>query len=1049
MANRIVNPNVDPAIVTEKSTIINPSSIAYTAKVNPNLDVNANKSVIVNKKTPAGIIPPVDIQPDITFNEYVNTTVKNYLDSYTGNLGTATRALVADVANSVSYNNVVGRPTLALVATTGSYNNLIDLPTIPSVTGFATTSYVDTAITNLIGGAPAALDTLKELATSLNNNASYASTITTALSGKVNTTDFTWTNLGSKPTLFSGDYNSLTNRPTLDGLLSDQHQTITLPSDMVLTIQTTNTETPPMGTHNLQLSASEVHSDAVYFGFSSTNYQGIWIDETSKTIEIGNRESWPAKIIYDNATPAGKIGDIEIQTAGPFQSGGESSIWLTTQGSDTRTNHRWRFDGHGGLVFPDTTTQTTAWTGSLVNGALEVSLTNQGTLTTPSLFPITFNAVFDTAHCTTSLSLTDTAWDYDISFQINSDGTIETLVDGNRVWPSQPGYQNGTQFTYTTADHGIPDYTLTVTMSPVSAGPAGWGANINCSPPPQFPSTIESQVPIKLTSGSKSYRFGSDGNLYTPGSIKVHASHADIVLGDATATSGPGLSSTSTFTITTDRGGSPVYYTFDTSGKLILPSTDYLDSGTTTVHTDQDFSIGVSSPEKVWNFGSDSRLTLPGGAVLGDTYGDGGITLQSPANSYVELGSHDGNAYLWVTDYDYYHGADRINSAVYISTDYHNADHRWAFRHDGKLQLPSGGDIVDSSGTSVLGGGGGASTGDVTFSGVNVMGTGNLKLQPDSTAGGAYLDIFLTQGPDVHIATNTENLILGRDSGANVTIGVDGNVTVRTDNGTANEWKFSNDGWLSFPPKNNDYPGGGAIGNDVGTKSLQMTYQGNITINNEGGTWNFDTSGRLLLPSTNYIDSGVTTVLTNQDFSIGIGQNQVWNFDQGGDLTVPGNIHTNSVGFQFNSTITNVYLNGTDVYINLSDSPFGGPATGQVRISGVVGATQANGVWGYQATDNNQFRLFTDASTTTPVNGSGWGSYVSGGTAVGGTHKNLNVFVGNNRWEFGADGNLTLPAGGDIKDSTGISQFISVSVLKTLVADSTDFSDFQARIAAL
>jgi len=53
---------------------------------------------------------------------------------------------------------------------------------------FATESYVDTSISSLIGGAPAALDTLNELAAALNDDASYAATITTALAGKIGTT---------------------------------------------------------------------------------------------------------------------------------------------------------------------------------------------------------------------------------------------------------------------------------------------------------------------------------------------------------------------------------------------------------------------------------------------------------------------------------------------------------------------------------------------------------------------------------------------------------------------------------------------------------------------------------------------------------------------------------------------------------------------------------------------------------------------------------------------------------------------------------------------
>jgi hypothetical protein len=48
-----------------------------------------------------------------------------------------------------------------------------------------TPGYVDTAISNLIGAAPAALDTLQELGDAIGDDANYAATITTALSGKV------------------------------------------------------------------------------------------------------------------------------------------------------------------------------------------------------------------------------------------------------------------------------------------------------------------------------------------------------------------------------------------------------------------------------------------------------------------------------------------------------------------------------------------------------------------------------------------------------------------------------------------------------------------------------------------------------------------------------------------------------------------------------------------------------------------------------------------------------------------------------------------------
>jgi len=55
-------------------------------------------------------------------------------------------------------------------------------------TKIATTAYADTAVANAIDAAPAALDTLNELAASLNDDADFAGTMTTSLAGKLATT---------------------------------------------------------------------------------------------------------------------------------------------------------------------------------------------------------------------------------------------------------------------------------------------------------------------------------------------------------------------------------------------------------------------------------------------------------------------------------------------------------------------------------------------------------------------------------------------------------------------------------------------------------------------------------------------------------------------------------------------------------------------------------------------------------------------------------------------------------------------------------------------
>jgi|694.fasta_scaffold68024_3 hypothetical protein len=73
-----------------------------------------------------------------------------------------------------------------LVVYDGSGNIVLpaNLTVTGSIVGYATTSYVTTQINNLINGAPGLLDTLDELAAALGDDANFASTLTTSLSGK-------------------------------------------------------------------------------------------------------------------------------------------------------------------------------------------------------------------------------------------------------------------------------------------------------------------------------------------------------------------------------------------------------------------------------------------------------------------------------------------------------------------------------------------------------------------------------------------------------------------------------------------------------------------------------------------------------------------------------------------------------------------------------------------------------------------------------------------------------------------------------------------------
>ena len=64
-----------------------------------------------------------------------------------------------------------------------------------STTRVATTAFVSTAVTNLIGGAPGALDTLNELAAAINDDASINTTLTNSIALKAPLANPTFTGI--------------------------------------------------------------------------------------------------------------------------------------------------------------------------------------------------------------------------------------------------------------------------------------------------------------------------------------------------------------------------------------------------------------------------------------------------------------------------------------------------------------------------------------------------------------------------------------------------------------------------------------------------------------------------------------------------------------------------------------------------------------------------------------------------------------------------------------------------------------------------------------
>jgi hypothetical protein len=170
--------------------------------------------------------------------KFDNESMPTSSDVYWQNLGAGKRINIdgRDIQN-IQYSQLSGKPSLF----SGSYNDLSDKPAIPSIDGLATETYVDAKVADLVSSAPAALDTLNELAQAINDDPSFAATVASnigAIASRVTTlegvsfatvaTSGSYTDLTNKPTLFSGSYTDLTNKPTVPSALDDL-------SDVVIT----------------------------------------------------------------------------------------------------------------------------------------------------------------------------------------------------------------------------------------------------------------------------------------------------------------------------------------------------------------------------------------------------------------------------------------------------------------------------------------------------------------------------------------------------------------------------------------------------------------------------------------------------------------------------------------------------------------------------------------------------------------------------------------------------------------------------------------------
>jgi hypothetical protein len=270
------------------------------------------------------------------------------------------------------------------------------------------------------------------------------------------------------------------------------------------------------------------------------------------------------------------------------------------------------------------------------------------------------------------------------------------------------------------------------------------------------------------------------------------------------------------------------------------------------------------------------------------------------------------------------------------------------------------------------------------------------------------------------------------------------------DEGTVKTWKFDQTGTLTLSAGGTITEGGGFTG------AIKLTPAGganeyqalviyptgtadgdHIHLTAGGGTTDLYLGDDLQYVK---IENGGNVVIQTFDLT-GSGSKQ-WLFDKNGDLTAPGNIILNNPVTTVTESVTGTVAdsNGNPFTFRILKAdnpqlviPFADPNfvlkwTGSDAGSQAA-AAQAPGGQGVSSLVSDDgtywnFNSWFGLNISRPTNGTVFTveyGVVVNDTTISTTETNLVIEADSKQYKFGTDGNITLPAGGDIVNSTGTS----------------------------
>jgi len=169
--------------------------------------------------TSVGTLTTLNVNGNVTATRFIGdgSGLTGISTGVSGPAGSNTQVQFNDAgttagSSALTFNKTTG--TLSATKFVGDGSLLTGV--VSDLTGYATQTYVNTQISNLVDSAPTALNTLNELAAALGDDANFSTTVTNTLANKLNANAFTYANITGKPTIPS-DIKDLTDSTNLLG----------------------------------------------------------------------------------------------------------------------------------------------------------------------------------------------------------------------------------------------------------------------------------------------------------------------------------------------------------------------------------------------------------------------------------------------------------------------------------------------------------------------------------------------------------------------------------------------------------------------------------------------------------------------------------------------------------------------------------------------------------------------------------------------------------------------------------------------------------------